>query len=260
MTPNKNLIYSIITVGMLLFSQILSAQINLEHTFDGYVMYGNYLTYTSNYYTTMFASTNEVKIYNEDYSLYKAITITPPTNYSTFSISNVSKNFVTTDNKITFLVAFYSSSAEPNLRYAVKLYDENGTIVKDFGYTGSTYSTSFHKTSNNKCRLSILKNIDGAYITDIYSLPGTPPLGVTDQKANEFQSPYPNPANSVITLPYQLKQGEMSVMRIYNLNGQLVETKQIDSVFDKILLNVSGYTKGMYLYDVNGVSNRFIVD
>jgi len=71
---------------------------------------------------------------------------------------------------------------------------------------------------------------------------------------------YPNPANTTITLPYQLKQGEKSAMHIYNINGQLVETKQVDYVFDKILLNVSSYASGTYFYEVNGVSNKFIVN
>ena len=71
---------------------------------------------------------------------------------------------------------------------------------------------------------------------------------------------YPNPAKTTINLPYRLKQGETSVMNIYNANGQLMETKKIDFVFDEIQLNVSGYTKGIYFYKVNGVSNKFIVN
>ncbi len=46
-------------------------------------------------------------------------------------------------------------------------------------------------------------------------------------------------------------------MNIYGINVELIESKRIDSVFDKILLDVSGYAKGTYLYEVNGASNRF---
>ena len=49
-------------------------------------------------------------------------------------------------------------------------------------------------------------------------------------------------------------------MRISNIQGQLVELKQIDYVFDKIILNVSNYSKGVYIYEVNGVSNKFVVE
>jgi hypothetical protein len=63
-----------------------------------------------------------------------------------------------------------------------------------------------------------------------------------------------------ISLPYKLQQGETSVMRILNTNGQLIETKNIGSDFEQIQLNVSNYRKGMYIYEVNGVSQRFVVN
>ena len=52
----------------------------------------------------------------------------------------------------------------------------------------------------------------------------------------------------------------MSIMNIFNTKGQLIEAKQIDFSFDKILLNISNYSKGVYLYEVNGISKRFVVD
>lgn len=69
---------------------------------------------------------------------------------------------------------------------------------------------------------------------------------------------YPNPAGETITLPYKLAQGT-SVMNIYSIDGQLIESRQIDSLSGGILLNVSGYAPGIYLYEANGESNRFIV-
>jgi hypothetical protein len=128
-------------------------------------------------------------------------------------------------------------------------------ILKEF--YGCVYvGVSLFKV-NNQFKLSMY-NYDNN-TTEIYSLPGTMANVVPQIGGNIFQSPYPNPANSTITLPYQLKQGEISTMRIYNMDGQLIETKQIDSAFDKILLNVSNYRRGMYIYEVNGESKRFIV-
>ena len=139
-------------------------------------------------------------------------------------------------------------------------------MLKDFGhiYSGGTfYVPTFHMISNGKYRLSIVRTKNTSpitYETEIYSLPGNPPSDISSPRVISYQSPFPNPANSIITLPYQLRQGEMSVMHIFNLNGQLIEKKQVDSIFDKILLNVSNYVKGTYLYEVNGVSKKFIVD
>ncbi|MDR1678374.1 MAG: T9SS type A sorting domain-containing protein [Prevotellaceae bacterium] len=79
-------------------------------------------------------------------------------------------------------------------------------------------------------------------------------------QTEKVSPPYPNPANTIVTLPYKLAQGKTSVMNIYSTSGQLIESKQIDSVFDRILLNVSGYAKGIYLYEANDVSNRFFTN
>jgi hypothetical protein len=261
----KNIIFSAIIVSLLFFSQTVNAQINLEHTYDGDVGYGNFYYPVISYYTYTNLATNQVRLYNEDHSLYKSITITPPAGYNCGSVSCFSKNIATTDNKVTFFVSFRNPSVistDPNKYSVLRLYNEDGTMIKDFGYA-YFFFPSIHVVSSNKCRLTIHRQFSTTpttYETDIYSLPGTAPVGVSNPKSSEFQPPYPNPANNIINLPYQLTQGETSVMRIFNLNGQLIETKQIDSAFDKILLNVSGYTKGMYLYEVNGVSNRFIVD
>jgi hypothetical protein len=140
----------------------------------------------------------------------------------------------------------------------MRIYNEDGVIIKDFGER--MYGDGFIFKINEQYKLFLYERDDhDIYATEIYSLPGTM-LNVAPQMGNNiFQPPYPNPANSTITLPYQLKQGEISTMRIYNMNGQLIETKQIDSAFDKILLNVSNYRRGIYLYEVNGESKRFIV-
>ena len=172
--------FFLIVIAFVGLSFVANAQINLEHTFQGYVFHGtSQLGFaTHNYYTDILVTANEIKIYNENYSLYKVIYILPPIGYSISSATAFSQNIVTTDNKVTFFVFFYNSAVEANLRYILKLYDENGVIIKDFGYTGTT-SVSLNKTSNNKCRLSIIKYIDDAYKTEIYSLPGNPPKSPT---------------------------------------------------------------------------------
>ena len=258
----KNLIYSMITVCVLFFSQGANAQITLEKTFDENVLYPGYISPFIGFYASANTATNQVKLYNEDYSLYTTVTITPPTGYKFKSTALFSKNIFTNDNKITFFVCFDSGNYD-NLSEHLRLYDENGTMLKDFGYA-YLLSPSVHVTSDNKYRLRVERwNVPApvTYTTEIYSLPGTVTTGLRSaQVENPKQLPYPNPANTVITLPYKLEQGETSVMRIYDMGGRLVDMKQIDYMFDKILLNVAGYAKGVYIYEVNGVSNRFIVE
>ena len=227
------------------------AQITLEHTFDEYVYFAGG-TYGD---AGVFICQNEynIKLYNTDYSLYKNIEIIPPTGYSA-SIDYFTKKLFNDDNKIEFMVTFHSLTANME---KLCLCNEDGTILKDFG-EARTIRYSVYKV-DEQWKLFLYKYENENYAVEIYSLPGKISNAVPQVGNNIFQSPYPNPANSTITLPYQLNQGETSTMRIYNLNGQLIESKQIDATFDKILLNVSNYRKGLYLYEVNGVSKRFVV-
>jgi hypothetical protein len=176
----KKLVFSISTVMMLLFPQLLNAQINLEHTFQGYVTANYpYVNPIINCYTDQYpGSSNQVKLYNEDYSLYKAITVTPPANYAISFVQIYSKNIVTTDNKMTFFVVFVKASAADNTRSILKLYDENGTLVRDFGYAYTFSLAGIHETPGGKYRLSVLRykySTEITYETEIYSLPGVPP-------------------------------------------------------------------------------------
>ena len=258
----KKLFFTMAVITALFFSQVTNAQITLEKTLDGWQNY-----YAFDYYGSANLETNEVKLYNKDYSLYKIVMITLPENYSIASAATVycaTKNVFTNDNKVTFLMILYgNNSIDANLRYTIKLYDENGTVVKDFGYAPYMGINDIH-VANNQYRLTIVRYLETSptiiYKTDIYSLPGTVTGLRSTQVENPKQLPYPNPANTVITLPYKLEQGETSVMHIYNMSGQLIETKQIDFVFDRILLNVAGYAKGVYIYEVKGVTNRFVVE
>jgi len=69
--------------SILLFSQTANAQITLEHTFDGNIEYqGGQFLPVINLYLPYYEAVNPIRLYNEDYSLYKSITITPPANYS----------------------------------------------------------------------------------------------------------------------------------------------------------------------------------
>jgi hypothetical protein len=284
----KKLFYASLMVVMVGLSQKSNAQITLEHTFEGQVTYfgsGGLIGNNTglNLYGFVNTTTNQVKIYNEDYSLYKTVTITPPTGYSiSTGVSCLSKNLFNSNNKVEFILTFTNPNAlqqggNNNLYYSCKMYDEDGVLIKDFGTSYQISPWNIIKKSNKGFNLLILKYIydinspsGTTNTTDVYSLPGTIPTdtvptgtiptSISKQNTSQLQRPYPNPAKLIITLPYQLKQGETSVMRIYNIQGQLIVQKQIDYVFDKILLNVSSYAKGIYFYEVNGVSNRFIVE
>ncbi len=220
------------------------------------------------YYTEQTDSSYHVKIYNSDYSLNTdenyIYNFTPPAGYKV-SYMNTSQKLFDTDDDYEFMVCFYNSNADRNEYNKLILYDEDGTVIKDFG-TGNYFSFSnVLYIIDNQYKYIIYRGLydnENRYYdnTEIYSVPGTPAENsLRTVELSKTPSPFPNPSQTIVNLPYQLKQGEKAEMRICNLNGQLIETKQVDYQFDKIRLNVSNYQKGIYVYEVNGISSRFIV-
>lgn len=268
----KKLLYGVLVVHMLLLSQTAIAQIKLEYTFDEAVSWSGKIYMESDMFpentyniTKIVENSYVVKIYNADYSLSANNTyqFTPPVGYKVSSVG-MSRKLFNTDNNYEFLVTYERLSyiQGDDARIQIILYNQNGGMIKDFGFGYSLYAFPYLQVANNQLRLEVRKYFNGGNTikTEIYSVPGAPPTGTPGGKVNVSQPPYPNPASAVITLPYKLEQGEISVMNIYNMSGQLIDTKLIDAVFDKILLNVSDYAKGMYIYEVNGVSSRFVVE
>jgi len=261
----KKIVFCLLaTASMMLFLSRTNAQINLEHTFEGDVCYSGtaihdwpYQMGDAGFFIFQDYENYQLKLYNTDYSLYKSISLIQFQEYPDFWAYLFTKKLFNTDDKIEFLLHL-SIYNDENRERRLLILNEDGAILKDFGNYENDGPVPILKI-NEQYKLVIYRYENDNATTEIYSLPGTMSNAVLQIGGNIFQPPYPNPANSTITLPYQLKQGEISTMRIYNMNGQLVETKQIDSAFDKILLNVSNYRRGMYIYEVNGESKRFIV-
>jgi len=219
------------------------------------------------YFTEVVNNSVHIKAYNPDYTLIidKTYSLTPPTGYKT-SYVWVFKKVFNTDDNYELLVTFSKISPVSNDNEASRLilYDSNKNVIKDFGAGNMFYIGNMVYIINNGCKVPISRYLynggDLVANTEIYSVPGDPSAyDAGNTSVDSFSSPYPNPANTYITLPYKLNEGEFAVMNIFNVNGQLIESKKIGYDFDKILLDVSGYAKGMYIYEVKNVSNKFVV-
>ena len=273
--------YTSIVAIMCCLSQVSNAQITLEHTFKNEnvsVMSGNVngkpnffveklFPVGSFYFTEVVNNSVHIKAYNPDYTLIidKTYSLTPPTGYKT-SYVWVFKKVFNTDDNYELLVTFSKISPVSNDNEASRLilYDSNKNVIKDFGAGNMFYIGNMVYIINNGCKVPISRYLynggDLVANTEIYSVPGDPSAyDAGNTSVDSFSSPYPNPANTYITLPYKLNEGEFAVMNIFNINGQLIESKKIGYDFDKILLDVSGYAKGMYIYEVKNVSNKFVV-
>jgi len=77
---------------------------------------------------------------------------------------------------------------------------------------------------------------------------------------NEKLIPYPNPSNTTIFFPIIYSGYKTSTLDIFDISGQLVERKLFIAGFDKVMLDVKLYKKGIYFYKLNDFSGKFIVN
>lgn len=208
---------------------------------------------------------NSVQIYKPDFSLEKTVNVNLPSGYTLSSVS-VSQHLYNTDNSYEFIVTATNpdvfSNQQYNNYYYLAIVNENGSILEDFGYA-YTIMGGYNRIAG-QLRFYVMKEMystnstDTQYTVEIYSCSGNY-SGVAPIESHNQLSPYPNPATSIINLPYELAQGTTAEMRIFNSNGQVVEVKQLGSHFNNILLNVDNYVPGIYFYEYNGNRGKFIV-
>ncbi len=257
-------------LGFLFFSFTTSnAQINLINS----ITPSTYLdSFSSNTKGIMFYTkdtiTNQIKLYNEDFSIYKTVIINRPIGYK-LSVYCISEQLFNSNTSIEFICNFnkISNSNINGSSSILRLYDDNGTILKDFGTTTYAYGrpTVLSKGSANLLLVEYsyytsINPYSYGYVYQTYSLPGSMPNSVSELSMSDVQPAYPNPSKVTVNLPYSLDNGQTTSMRIYKLNGQLMEQKQIDSNFDKIQLNIGSYQSGVYIYEYNGISKKFVVN
>ncbi|MEE4196568.1 MAG: T9SS type A sorting domain-containing protein [Bacteroidales bacterium] len=272
---------------LVILSTYLKAQVTLEHSFTAtsdtsitYSVYNvnetlnnteivNYLLYDSR--------DSNISIYNVDYSLKNTIKLTPPENYKFSSIQLASTKLFNTDEAIEFLISYSNSNGD--IIFKMFLYDENGNILYDFGKAYSAYAyianNQFKLVTNDypvtytnfpteytyeyNIKYYLLEGEVSTTDGDDTDTDGEVSNKTSDIKISSNNLPYPNPSTSYVNLTYSIKNGERAVMNIYNINGKFIEQKIIDSHFDKIILNISEYTPGIYFYEVNGNTKKFIV-
>ena len=71
---------------------------------------------------------------------------------------------------------------------------------------------------------------------------------------------YPNPAHNSIVIPYLLNSNTNAEMLIMDVAGKVVERIKVQPGQHEVTLNVSRYAKGIYVYRMNGLSRKFLVN
>lgn len=241
-----------------MFSAACSAQISQIASISEYLMYSGA---DANKYYTYMPNGNAITIYNWDGSLYKTVSVTPPSGYTVQTVLCLSKNIINNDNKLEMCIIFNTSTTD-NSSHKMWLINEDGTKLNDFGNAYS-YSSSY-STSNGGNHLNILKMLIDAsynvsYTTIIYNCSGTGSLGVSLQNNTELGAAFPNPANNIITLPYKLNNKASSEIHIFDAHGHLLSSIPVGAHFNEIKLDISSFPTGIYIYECDGTTNRFVV-
>lgn len=231
---------------MLLTAATMNAQIELEHVFEGLVCYNEYMVLNvKNSTYAVINNTNGVDIYNADYS-YRT-TIEAVDQYTLFA-----ENIFTTDGALCYVKADHNK---------ISIIDEYNTIIATI-FTENDLGPFFLRKFGEQYKFIVVdcNYKTETYKTYIYSCPGNgeTTTSVENVPAKVKRNAYPNPANDLVTLPYEAN-GATS-MKIYDMQGKLVERKFLDKSKQELQLNVKDYPSGMYFFEVNGESNSFIVE
>ncbi|MGC4129034.1 MAG: T9SS type A sorting domain-containing protein [Bergeyella sp.] len=266
-------------LSVLLYSFSAQAQITLEHSFSPVTipagsytsesLYHVYSNDTDTFYWIYDGNDNTIKMYNSDYSFRKSFNITVPAGYYLDNFTGnenddtekfvVTKNIFNTDDNYEFFVTFEQNQNSGNDYHRLfKLISDNGNVVYDFGKIDEfTTIRVFHDAVVNKNKL-LLDNVldnNNNILQNVYLLPTTQ-LGNKEIEDLHRKSAYPNPAVSEINIPVNNASG---ILKIYNANGQLVESKNVEKGRDYQKVSTEKFAKGFYIYEFNGNSGKFLV-
>lgn len=190
-------------------------------------------------------------VYDADFQLTKEIPFTVEgkwgIRFTGFGIVIAGKHLFNDDDKIEICLSPWREGG----KMCTMILNEDGELL--FMEEGLLISPLYR--AGDELRFEVSDNYDN-YNIEVYATKGD---FSADEMAVTTQNPYPNPARFTIALPYTL-DGKASVMRVYDAQGRLVDTKTLSPDSDRIHLNVSTYAPGIYVYEYNGVSGKFIVE
>ena len=186
-----------------------------------------------------------------DMSLYKKFCIN---NISW--ISSVAKGVYTKDKDLTCFVGRVNSGCPDESYYGVFIYNEDGEQIAILEVGEYEIVRTEIVQIGNSYKLFINCKESATYVFPLSGDLSSATVNTT--AAKHFAKPYPNPTNGNINLPYELST-EIGQMLIYDIKGQLIETRLITSHKELLELNTQVYPAGLYFYEVEGTSQSFIV-
>ena len=243
---------------------VMNAQITLDHTYITSSGMSSCILSNNNimYYTYPDTVLNQIKLYNEDHSLFKTITIPHIDNCYGMNYMFVDDMLFNNDDNIELFIMYGIYTLTNSYSFTAYIIDEDSKIIKDFGiYNYRILEPKLLSTGIiSKLIIRSISNDTKTFVDNVYSLPNKTVIpNILKSTSISIPTPYPNPATIYINLPYQLELYQTTKLQIYNISGVLIDQKTIDYNFNNILLDIQTYSTGTYYYKYNDIIKQFIV-
>lgn len=284
-TKMKTVSKFLATIMLLISSCAVFAQIELVHSFTErdwrnnlYFVGKIYSEYDDNYEIRNFSDVEgfvQIKVDAKNNTLsmntfssdFSSVTTK---NFQFSSISGyeiddveITQHIFNNDDEYEFMVRYklkdYNGSNESS---KLILFDSKGNILKDFGSAFWLEWPNLLYLINNQSYIIVEKDYTENSAIEIYSVPTTvnPNQLKSATISNSTLSAFPNPAKTFVNLSYNVSGVEDAEMVITDASGRVVERRIVNAMQDNLRLNVANYKRGIYFYEVQGFTGRFIVE
>jgi hypothetical protein len=235
------------------FGQAILEQSYLTKGWD-YDRFNSFITQSGVNYFTLDKSTATLKLFNSSHTLFKTVIIPLAPGYELTNISTVNDILFNSDTFIEF-IAFSQSGTTRR----ATLVNENSIVLQEFG---NKREANIIKVGASYKMITMIEpfEIPGAtdFQFDVYSLPGTT-LNVTSNTIDEnLFFGYPNPTQNFISITNNLQIGQNGILEIFDMNGKKLLEKNVRGENSEINIDVTEFTTGVYIYKLNGKTNRFV--
>ena len=213
-----------------------------------------------------------LKIYSGDFSSIITKTIKVPS-FDGYKLEirdkeeccKFSQHIFNNDDELECMVRYVSKDDDfANHSEKLVLLDSKGNIIKDFGNARYMIWHNGLYLINNQAYIIISRYEKGKATStyEIYSVPTTvnPNQLKSATISNTTLSAFPNPAKTFVNLSYNVSGVEDAEMVITDASGRVVERRIVNAMQDNLRLNVANYKRGIYFYEVQGFTGRFIVE
>lgn len=219
----------------------------------------NFDTRSQTMYYVLAYNAQTAHFYNQDFSFYKSVTTPTIDGYEIYmghAFKNVSTEVFNTDTLIEFTFVYRGDAGGMS-----KVFIFNENLIEIAAFDSATI-WEIYQAKNGQIRMDLHKYEWPSIVsnTQTYLLQVSPNAVNQQLSPKKSQPAYPNPSKTTVNLPYTLEAGETTEMKIFNMQGNQIRSLMIGSHFNKVILDISNFEPGVYIYRYKKKSGRFIVN